>query len=63
MVRSWAGLDPNETWREFGKEGHELTTSKLPAKQHLAILSNTVDLEHVLGDIETYPGDFHGKLL
>lgn len=63
MVRSRARFDSNQTRLKVGKESHDLTTSKLPAEKHSAILRNTVNLEHMLGDIETYSDNCHGELL
>jgi hypothetical protein len=58
-----ARLDPDEARRQLGEERHDLTATELATEQDPAILSDAVNLEHVLCDIETDSDDRHGNLL
>jgi hypothetical protein len=48
---------------EGSKEGENLTAPKASLHEHLAIRTNAVDLEPVLGEIETNGGNLHGGRL
>jgi hypothetical protein len=52
-------LHANQAGRQTPEEGNELTPAELTADQNLSILVNAVDLEDVLGEIETDCGDMH----
>ena len=52
-VGGGAGLHADQARRQAPEEADELTPAELPADQNLSFLINTVDLEDVLGEIET----------
>jgi hypothetical protein len=54
-----ARLHANQAGRQASEEADELTPAQLPADQNLSVLIDTVDLEHMLGEIETNSGDLH----
>src|SRR5919199_2969576 len=63
VVSTGTGLDADQTGRQFGKEFYNLTAAKLPPMHDLAIRCDSMDLEHVLGDVEANPECDHGTLL
>jgi hypothetical protein len=52
-------LHANQAGRQAPEEADELTPAELTADQNLSILINAMDLEDVLGEIETYCRDMH----
>jgi hypothetical protein len=52
-------LHSNDARRQAPEEADELTSAELTADQNLSVLINTVDLEDVLGEIETNSRDLH----
>src|SRR4028118_820542 len=58
-VSGGAGLHPDQAGWQAAEEADELASAELTADQNLSILVNAVDLEDVLGEIETDCGDMH----
>jgi hypothetical protein len=54
-----ARLHANQAGRQAAEEADELTSAELTADQNLSIPVNTVDLEHMLCEIETNSRDMH----
>jgi hypothetical protein len=52
-------LHANQAGRQAPEEADEFTSAELTAEQNLSILVNAVDLEDVLGEIETNGRDMH----
>lgn len=51
------GFDADEAHRQFGKKPDNLRPAQLPPQHHLALGIDTVELEHVLGNIEADRSD------
>jgi hypothetical protein len=58
MMRSGAGLNPNQTRRQLLEERQDIATLQLTADQHLAFRVDAVHLKNRLGDVETNCGDY-----
>ena len=52
-------LHANQARQQAAEEADEFTPAELPTDQNLSILIDAVDLENVLGEIETYCRDMH----
>jgi hypothetical protein len=59
MVGSGAGLEPNKAWRQVLKKPQDLAAPQLLADNNLLFAIKAVNLEHVLGDIQTNRGNLH----
>jgi hypothetical protein len=55
-----AGLDTNQAGRQVRKEGSNLVALELLPQHGLAALVDSVNLEHVLGQIEADRRHLHG---
>ena len=60
VVRSRAGLDAHEAGWQPREEPDDLRSSQPSTKDDSALLIDTVDLEHVLGEVETNRDNLHG---
>jgi hypothetical protein len=58
-VSSGTRLHANQAGRQAAEETYELTSAELTADENLSILIDAVDLEDVLGEIETDCGEMH----
>jgi hypothetical protein len=54
-----ARLHANQSGWRAREDADYLSATHLPADQNLSILIDTVDLKHMLGEIETYCRDLH----
>jgi hypothetical protein len=54
-----AGLHANQAGRQSAEEADEFTPAELPADQNLSVLIDAMNLEDMLGDIETNRGNLH----
>src|SRR5829696_4494313 len=52
-------LHPNQAGRQAPEEADELTSPELTANENLSVLIDAMNLEHMLGEIETYCRDMH----
>jgi hypothetical protein len=52
MMRRPAGLDTDQTGRQFREERHDLRAPQRPAQDNVARGVNAMNLEHALGQIE-----------
>src|SRR5580765_8147844 len=59
-VRAVTSLYPDETWRKLREEPQYLAATKLSLQHRLAMLIDTVDLEHVLCNIKADHCCVHG---
>jgi hypothetical protein len=59
VVRRSTGLHANQAGRQRREELQHLTAAKLLPDDHLLGTVDPVDLEHVLGNIETNRGNLH----
>ena len=60
VMGAGAGFHPNEAGRLLGKEVPDLGAAKLSPDKHLSISGNCVNLEDVLGEVETDRRWLHG---
>jgi hypothetical protein len=58
-VGGGARLHANQAGRQSAEEADELASAELPADQNLSVLIDAMNLEHMLGEIETYCRDMH----
>jgi hypothetical protein len=58
-VGGGARLHANQADRQSPEEADEFTPAELTADQNLSILIDAMNLEHMLGEIETYCRDMH----
>ena len=58
-VGGGAGLHANQAGRQAAEEADELASAELTADQNLSVLIDAMNLEHMLGEIETYCRDLH----
>jgi hypothetical protein len=59
IVRRSTGLHADQARRQRLEERHHLTAAELLPDDDLLGRINTVNLEHVLGEIQTNRGDLH----
>src|SRR5665647_203734 len=59
MVCRGAGFHPDEARRQSFEERYHLAATKLLSDDNLLGRINAVNLEHVLGDIQTDRGNLH----
>src|SRR5262245_37283054 len=59
VMRATARLHPNQARREIREEARHLRALKLLPEQHLAPLVHTVDLKHVLCQVDAYRFNLH----
>ena len=59
VVGARASFDANQTWPQSLKEPLHLAAAKLSFDPNLLGVIDTVNLEHVLGDIQTDRGNLH----
>src|SRR6478735_9501394 len=59
MVRRGTGLHADQAWRQSLEERRNLAAAKLLSDDDLLGPVNAVNLEHVLGDIQTDRGNLH----
>jgi len=60
MMSPAACFHADQAWRQVGEEHCDLVSSQLLAQHGLAVLVHAVDLEHVLGQIDTNCRNLHG---
>ncbi len=58
-VGGGARLHANQARRQSAEEADELASAELPADQNLSVLVPAMNLEHKVGEIETYCRDMH----
>jgi hypothetical protein len=58
-VGGGAGLHANQAGRQSAEEANEFTPAELPADQNLSVLIDAMNLEDMLGEIETYCRDMY----
>jgi len=64
MVRGGARLNADKAGRKLLEDGQNLPSLQLPAKDHVALRVNAVNLKHRLCDIHSdYRNLSHGRLL
>jgi VIT1/CCC1 family predicted Fe2+/Mn2+ transporter len=59
-MRAAAGLHAEQTRRQVDEERRHLVSAQLLLHEHLAVLVDSVDLEHVLRQVDTNSRKLHG---